>query len=258
MQAPHSPKQNRLLASLSAEDYQRLLPDLELMPMPLGWAVCEAGGPLGYVYFPTTSIVALLYSRGNGSSAEIAIAGNDGVVGITLFMDGERTPSRAVAHSAGYAFRIKAAALKKELGHGGQLQHLAVQYARTLITQMAQTAVCARHHAVEKQLCRWLLLSVDRLPSNELIVTQDLIAHMLGVRREDIVEAAEKLQADGLIKYARGRITMLNRPQLETRVCACYAVIKRDSDPLRCVGQRTEHKRASCEHQAINHKWSES
>ena len=232
MSTLHSPNQNRLLAALPAEEYRRVLPHLELVSMPLGWAVYEADGPQGYVYFPTTSIVSLLYVMQNGASAEIAVTGNDGLVGIALFMGGESTPSRAVVQSAGYGYRLNAGALKTEFVLGGPLQHLALRYTQALITQMAQTAVCNRHHELEQQLCRWLLLSLDRLPSNTLDMTQELIANMLGVRREGVTEAARKLQDAGLIKYVRGHITVLDRAQLEARVCECYAVVKREMDRL--------------------------
>jgi CRP-like cAMP-binding protein len=232
MSTPHSPKQNHLLAALPAEEYDRMLPHLELVSMPLGWAVYEAGGPQSYVYFPTTSIVSLLYVMQNGASAEIAVTGNDGLVGIALFMGGESTASRAVVQSAGYGYRFKAAALKTEFVLGGPLQHLALRYTQALITQMAQTAVCNRHHELEQQLCRWLLLSLDRLSSNKLEMTQELIANMLGVRREGVTEAAGKLQDAGVIKYVRGRITVLDRAQLEARVCECYAVVKTEMDRL--------------------------
>ena len=202
------------------------------MPLPLGWAVYEAGGHLGYVYFPTTCIVSLLYVTVNGASAEIAITGNDGLVGISLFMGGETTPSRAVVQSAGYAYRLKAHILKAEFVRGGALQHLALRYTQALITQMSQTAVCNRHHTVEQQLCRWLLLSLDRLSSNELMMTQELIANMLGVRRGGVTEAAGRLQAAGLIHYSRGHITVLDRPRLEAWVCECYAVVKKEMDRL--------------------------
>jgi CRP-like cAMP-binding protein len=228
----HTPKQNHLLAALPAADYERLLPELELVPMPLGWAVYESGGHLGYLYFPTDSIVSLLYVMENGASAEIAVTGNDGLVGIALFMGGESTPNRAVVQSAGYAYRLRATVMKKEFERGGPLQHLLLRYTQALITQMAQTAVCNRHHAVEQQLCRWLLLSLDRLPSNELKMTQELIANMLGVRREGVTEAAGHLQTAGLIHYSRGHITVLDRPKLEQQVCECYGVVKREMDRL--------------------------
>jgi CRP-like cAMP-binding protein len=227
-----TPKQNHLLAALPAADYERLLPDLELVPLALGWAVYESGGKLGYLYFPTTSIVSLLYVMEDGASAEIAVTGNDGLVGIALFMGGESTPSRAVVQSAGYAYRLKATVLKREFNQGGELQHVALRYTQALITQMAQTAVCNRHHSVEQQLCRWLLLSLDRLPSNQLHMTQELIANMLGVRREGVTEAAGHLQNAGLIHYSRGHITVLDRPMLEKRVCECYAVVKKEMDRL--------------------------
>src|ERR1700693_4245406 len=232
MSSPHTPKQNYLLAALPAGDYARLLPDLELIPMPLGWAAYESGGKLGYLYFPTTSIVSLLYVIESGASAEIAITGNEGLVGISLFMGGESTPSRAVVQSAGNGYRLKASVLKREFALGGQLQHLALRYTQALITQMAQTAVCNRHHAVDQQLCRWLLLSLDRLPGNELVMTQELIANMLGVRREGVTEGALKLQQAGLIRYARGHITVLDRDGLEKRSCECYAVVKKEYDRL--------------------------
>ena len=227
-----SPRHNHLLAALPAADYERLLPDLELVPLPLGWAVYEAGGKLGYVYFPTNSIVSLLYVMEDGASAEIAVTGHDGLVGIALFMGGETTPSRAVVQSAGYGYRLKAPVLMREFEQGGALQHLALRYTQALITQMAQTAVCNRHHSVEQQLCRWLLLSLDRLPSNELNMTQELIANMLGVRREGVTEAAGHLQAAGLIHYSRGHIAIIDRPKMEERVCECYAVVKREYDCL--------------------------
>lgn len=232
MTSPHTPLQNHLLAVLPKTDYERLLPNLELIPLPLGWAVYESGHDQGYVYFPTTSIVSLLYVMEDGSSAEIAIVGCDGVVGIALFMGGETTPSRAVVQSAGYGYRLKALYMKKEFERGGDVQHLLLRYTQSLITQMAQTAVCNRHHSVEQQLCRWLLLSLDRLTSSELKMTQELIANMLGVRREGVTEAAGKLQKDRLINYSRGHITVLDRPGLEKRVCECYAVVKKEMDRL--------------------------
>jgi CRP-like cAMP-binding protein len=232
MTSPHSPKQNHLLAALPAEDYARLLADLELIPMPLGWAVYESGGHLSYIYFPTTAIVSLLYVMENGSSAEIAITGNEGVVGISLFMGGESTPSRAVVQSAGNGYRLRASILKREFALGGHLQHLALRYTQALITQMAQTVVCNRHHALDQQLCRWLLLSLDRLPGDDLVMTQELIANMLGVRREGVTEAAGNLQKAGLIQYSRGHIKVLDRAGLEKRVCECYAVVKKEIDRL--------------------------
>ncbi len=232
MTSPHSPKQNHVLAVLPDVDYARLLPDLELIAMPLGWAVYESGGHMGFVYFPTTSIVSLLYVMENGSSAEIAVTGNEGMVGISLFMGGESTPSRAVVQSAGNGYRLKASVLKREFALGGNLQHLALRFTQALITQMAQTAVCNRHHTLDQQLCRWLLVSMDRLDGEELVMTQELIANMLGVRREGVTEAAGKLQQDGLIRYSRGHIRIVDRAKLERRVCECYAVLKREYDRL--------------------------
>ena len=230
--APHSPTGNRLLAALPRDTYDALLPYLERLTMPLGMPVYEPGGEQGYVYFPTTAIVSLLYVLQNGSSAEIAVTGNEGLVGIALFMGGETAPSRAVVQSAGAGFRLRASVLKKEFEAAGALQHLLLRYTLALITQMAQTAVCNRHHTLDQQLCRWLLLSLDRLPANELEMTQELIANMLGVRRVGVTEAAGKLQAAGLIEYSRGHIKVLDRAGLEGRVCECYAVVKREYDRL--------------------------
>ena len=211
---------------------QHLVPSLESVKLPLGMVVYESGGAQGYVYFPTSCIVSLLYVLADGASAEIAITGSEGLVGIALFMGGETTPSRAVVQSAGHGYRLRAAVLKKAFESGGELQHLLLRYTQALITQMTQTAVCNRHHSVDQQLCRWLLLSLDRLPGNELLMTQELIANMLGVRREGVTEAAGTLQAEGLIRYSRGRITVLDRPHLEARVCECYAVVKKEYDRL--------------------------
>ena len=232
MLSPNTPKQNHLLAALPAEDLARLQPNLELIPMPLGWALYEAGGHMNYLYFPTSSIVSLLYVMADGASAEIAITGNCGLVGISLFMGGETTPSRAVVQSAGIGYRLKSSIAKREFAIGGNLQHLALRYTQALITQMAQTAVCNRHHALDQQLCRWLLLSLDRLQGNELVMTQELIANMLGVRREGVTEAAGHLQKAGLIQYSRGHIKVLDRAKLEKRVCECYAVVKKEYDRL--------------------------
>ena len=228
----HSPTQNHLLAALPTADYERLLPDLDLVPLPLGMAVYESGGKLDYVYFPTDCIVSLLYVMKSGASAEIAVVGYEGLVGVALFMGGESTPSRAVVQSAGNAYRLPSKTLKREFEQSGPLQHLLLRYTQALITQMAQTAVCNRHHTVEQQLARWLLLSLDRLNSNELNMTQELIANMLGVRRKGVTEAAGKLQAAGLIQYIRGHIKVLDRPKLEQQVCECYAVVKRETDRL--------------------------
>ena len=232
MAASLGPKQNHLLAALPASDYERLLPHLEPVALPLGLVVFESGSTLRYLYFPTSGIVSLLYAMENGASTEIAVIGSEGVVGIALFMGGESTPGRAVVQSAGHGYRLEAAALKTEFELGGPLQHLLLRYTQALIAQMTQTAVCNRHHALDQQLCRWLLLSLDRLPSNELTMTQELIANMLGVRREGVTEAAGKLQEAGLIRYIRGHITVLDRPKLETRVCECYAVVKKEMDRL--------------------------
>jgi CRP-like cAMP-binding protein len=232
MPSAHDPVQNYLLAALPAGDRMRLFPRLELFPLPLGGVLYESGSELKHVYFPTEGIVSLLYVMQDGSSAEIAVVGNEGAVGISLFMGGESTPSRAVVQSAAFAYRLKADALKIEFARGGELQHLLLRYTQALITQMAQTAVCNRHHSVEQQLCRWLLLSLDRLPSNELTMTQELIANMLGVRREGVTLAARKLQELGLINYSRGRIVVTDRAGLEASVCECYAVVKKESDRL--------------------------
>ena len=200
--------------------------------MALGAVVYESGSRLEYVYFPTTSIVSLLYVMADGASAEIAVVGNEGLVGVALFMGGETTPSRAIVQSAGSAYRLSGHSMKEEFIRGGAMQHLLLRYTQALLTQMAQTAVCNRHHSVDQQLCRWLLLSLDRLPSNKLTMTQELIANMLGVRREGVTEAAGKLQSAGLIQYSRGRITVVDRPGLEARACECYDVVKRESDRL--------------------------
>jgi CRP-like cAMP-binding protein len=232
MHNPHDPRQNHLLAALPEEESARLLPHLELVPMPLGETVCESGIQMPYVYFPTTCIVSLLYVMEDGASAEIAVVGNEGIVGVSLFMGGETTTSRAVVQSTGHAYRLKGQLLKDAFFRAGPMQRLLLRYTQALLTQMAQTAVCNRHHSVDQQLCRWLLLSLDRLPSNELIMTQELIANMLGVRREGVTEAAGKLQRAGLIHYSRGHITVLDRPGLEARVCECYAVVKKEFNRL--------------------------
>jgi CRP-like cAMP-binding protein len=223
---------NRLLAALPPAIFDRIRPELELVPLKLGASVYEAGGKLSYVYFPTTAIVSLLYVMQDGASAEIAVVGNEGLVGIALFMGGDTTPSRAVVRSAGHAFRMKAHALKREFESGGPLQHLLLRYTQALITQTAQTGVCNRHHSVEQQLCRSLLLTADRLPTLELTMTQELIANMLGVRREGVNQAAGALQEAGVIRYRRGHISILDRAGLEQRACECYAVVKREFDRL--------------------------
>ena len=228
----HTPRQNHLLAALPASDYRRILGGLELVPLPFGWAVYEAGSRQGYVYFPTDSIVTLLYVMGNGSSTEIALTGNDGVVGISLLMGGEATTSRAMVQSAGHAFRLRAAILKQEFDRGGVLQGLLLRYTQSLITQMSQTAVCNRHHTVEQRLCRWLLLSLDRLPANRMIVTRELMANMLGMQWEVIAEITRRLQVAGIMRYDRGKISILNRSKLEAAACECYAVVKQETDRL--------------------------
>jgi signal transduction histidine kinase/CRP-like cAMP-binding protein len=230
--ARHTPTQNGLLAALPDADYARLSPSLELIPLPLGTPVYESGGRLGYVYFPTDCIVSLLYVTEEGPSAEIAVAGNEGLVGISLFMGGETTPSRAIVQNAGHAYRVPASVIKREFDRGGALHALLLRYTQALITQMSQTAVCNRHHSMEQQLCRWLLLSLDRLPSSTLKMTEELIADMLGVHRDGITVATAGLQADGLIHYSGGSITVIDRPGLERRVCECYAVVKREVDRL--------------------------
>jgi CRP-like cAMP-binding protein len=229
--APDGAK-NHLLAALPPAELERWLPQLEAVELPLGQVLYEPERVLSHVYFPTTAIVSLLYVLEDGGSAEIAVVGNEGVVGISLFMGGESTPSRAVVQSAGQGLRLNAQALKQEFAHAGPAMHLLLRYTQALITQMAQTAVCNRHHSLDQQLCRWLLLSLDRLHGSDLVMTQELIANMLGVRREGVTEAAHKLQKNGLIRYSRGRITVLDRPGLEKRTCECYAVVKREYDRL--------------------------
>jgi CRP-like cAMP-binding protein len=232
MRTSYTPQQNHLLAALPAADFERVSPHLELVPMKLGQALYESGEHLNHVYFPTTSIVSLLYVMEDGASAEIAVVGNEGILGIALFMGGETTPSRAVVQSEGHGYRLKSQLLKNEFNRAGAVMHLLLRYTQALITQMAQTAVCNRHHSVEQQLCRWLLLSLDRLSTNELTMTQELIANMLGVRREGVTEAAGNLQRAGVIRYSRGHIKVLDRQRLEEEVCECYAVVKKEFDRL--------------------------
>jgi len=229
---PPDPRQNHLLAALSASVFERWLPDLEWAEMPLGGVLYEAGETSRYVYFPTTAIISLLYVMENGASAEIAVVGNEGIVGVSLFMGGGSTSSRAPVQSGGEGFRIAADRFKKEFNRSSAVLHLLLRYTQALITQMAQTAVCNRHHSLDQQLCRWLLLSLDRLQSDKLVMTQKLIADMLGVRREGVTEAALKLQEAGLIHYMRGHITVLDRNELEKRSCECYAVVKKEYDRL--------------------------
>ena len=232
MARPSEPKDNQLLAALPAPEYQRWLPDLEPVSFTLGDVLYESGATLEHVYFPTTAIISLLYVMEDGASAEIAVVGREGMVGVALFMGGESTPSRAVVQSAGYGFRLKAQLMKDEFNRAGPVLHLLLRYTQALITQMAQTAVCNRHHSLDQQLCRWLLLSMDRLQGNELVMTQELIANMLGVRREGVTEGALKLQKAGLIRYARGHITVLDRAGIERATCECYAVVKKEYDRL--------------------------
>jgi len=226
------PKSNHLLAALPEVEWTRWLPQLERFKMPLGDVLYESGTLQTHIYFPTTAIVSLLYVMESGASAEIAVVGNEGVVGVSLFMGGESTPSRAVVQSAGQGFRLRASVIKDEFNRSGPVMHVLLRYTQALITQMAQTAVCNRHHSLDQQLCRWLLLSMDRLHGNELVMTQELIANMLGVRREGVTEGALKLQKAGLIRYARGHITVLDRKGLEERTCECYAVVKKEYDRL--------------------------
>jgi CRP-like cAMP-binding protein len=223
---------NQLLAALPKEDLERWRPHLEAIELPLELVLYEPGDVLSHVYFPTTAIVSLLYVMENGASAEIAVAGKEALVGISLFMGGESTPSRAVVQSRGRGFRMKALVLKQEFSRSGPVLHLLLRYTQALITQMSQTAVCNRHHSLDQQLCRWLLLSLDRLPGKELVMTQELIANMLGVRREGVTEAALKLQRAGLIDYSRGHIKVLDRPGVEKLTCECYAVVKKEYDRL--------------------------
>lgn len=232
------PRQNHLLRVLPEAEWLRWQPQLEQVDLPLGKVLYESGAPMPYVYFPTTAIVSLLYVLESGASAEIAVVGFEGVVGVSIFMGGGSTPSRAVVQSAGKGYRLRADAVKVEFDRAGPVMHLMLRYTLALIAQMSQTAVCNRHHSLAEQLCRWLLLSLDRLQGNELVMTQELIANMLGVRREGVTEAASSLQRAGLIRYSRGRITVLDRPGLEKRTCECYAVVKRESDRLLPQGEK--------------------
>jgi CRP-like cAMP-binding protein len=231
MNAP-DPRSNHIVAALPEAEWQRLAPHLESVELPLGKVLYESGGTLRNVFFPTTAIVSLLYVMENGASAEIAVVGNEGLVGISLFMGGETTPSRALVQSAGLGFRLKGSIVKEEFARSGPTMHVLLRYTQALITQMTQTAACNRHHSLDQQLCRWLLLSLDRLEKPELAMTQELIANMLGVRREGVTEAALKLQRLGLIRYARGHIWVLDRPGLEQRSCECYAVVRKEYERL--------------------------
>ena len=232
MNNPEDPRQNHLLDALPEDVYERMASKLERVPMKLGEVLYESGGELRYAYFPTNCIVSLLYVMENGASAEIAVVGNEGLIGVALFMGGGTMPNRAVVQSAGYAYRLRGSLMLQEINRNGYLLRLLLFYTQALITQMAQTAVCNRHHTLDQQLCRWLLLSLDRLTNNELTMTQELIANMLGVRREGVTEAAGKLQQAGLIEYGRGRIKVVDRPGLEARVCECYQVVKTETDRL--------------------------
>lgn len=235
-----TPHQNHLLSALPADVRARIYPELVEVAMPLGMVLYEPGDVMKNVYFPIDSIVSLLYVMENGSSAEISVVGNEGVVGISLFMGGESTPSRAVVQSAGNAYRLASNLMKAEFNHHSDTMILMLRYTQALITQMAQTAVCNRHHSIDQQLCRWLLLSLDRLPTNQVTMTQELIANMLGVRREGVTDAAGKLQRQGVITYARGEITVLDREKLEALSCECYAVVKRETDRLLPPGNRSK------------------
>jgi len=232
MEQTQNPHLNHLLDALLKVDYDRVYPNLELVEMPLGKVLCDSGDRLNHVYFPTTSIVSLLYAMENGTSAEIALVGNEGMFGVQILLGGDTTPSQAVVQSAGYGYRMKAQLLKNEVAFGGPLQRLLLRYTQALITQMSQTAVCNRHHSLQQQLCRWLLLSIDRLSSNDLNMTQELIANMLGVRRESVTDAAGTLQNMGLISYKRGSIKVLDRKGLEAKSCECYQVVKDEMDRL--------------------------
>lgn len=232
MASQHHPSQNHLLAALPAADLVRITPHLELVEMPLGEVLYEYGAQLSHVYFPTTAIVSLHYVLENGASSEFAGVGNEGVLGLSLLMGGNTTPSRAIVQTTGHGYRLKKQVLIDEFNYGGEIQQLLLRYTQARMTQVSQTAVCNRHHAVEQQLCRWLLLTVDRLPSDELVMTQEQIANMLGVRREGITEAACKLQKRGVIAYSRGRIEILDRTRLEALSCECYGVIRNASEPV--------------------------
>ena len=228
----HQPKDNHLLAMLPEAEWERMAPHLVAVDMPLGQVVYESGDPIHHVYFPSTAVVSLLYVMEDGASAEIAIVGNEGLIGIVVFMGGETTSSRAVVQSAGGAYRLGARVMRDQFHRGGPVQRLLLRYTQALMAQMVQTAACNRHHSIDQQLCRWLLLSLDRLPSNELKMTQQLIANMLGLRRPGVTDAAMKLQEAGLIRYSYGNIEVLDRPGLEKLVCECYAVVKREFDRL--------------------------
>ena len=226
--ATPDPKQNQILAALPKPEYERLLPDLQLVPMPLKWTLSESGDHVKFLHFPISGIVSLVYALEDGSSSETALVGNEGLVGISIYMGGESMPSSTEVQSPGFAYRVSRKVMKREFDLGGQLQHLALLYTQALICQTSQTAVCNQHHAVEQRFCRWLLMSIDLLPSDRMKVTHEQISHLLGIRRESVSQTAGKLQKDGLITVARGSITVLDRPKLEERVCECYAVVKQE------------------------------
>lgn len=238
IETPHDPRQNRILAALSPLEYSRILPNLKLVEMPLGWTISEAGDHVNYVHFPIRGIVSLIYDLENGSSSEIAIVGNEGMIGISIYMGGESLPSRTEVQCAGYAYRLSRKNLKQEFALGGKLQQISLLYTQALICQTSQTAVCNQHHSLEQQLCRWLLMSVDRLHEHKVVITQQLIARLLGVRRESVNEAAGKLQKNEIINYSRGKITLLNRPGLEERVCECYAAVIKEYERLLPCSQK--------------------
>lgn len=229
---PPDPKHNQILGALPIADYERLLPHLELVSLPLGWTVSESGDHVDYLHFPITGIISLIYALEDGSSSEIALVGNEGMVGISIYMGGESMPSSTVVQSAGQAYRLSRKIMKREFSSGGELQHLSLLYTQALLAQTSQTAVCNQHHSLDQQLCRWLLMSLDRLHKNNLVITQELIASLLGVRRESITQVAGKLQKDGLIEYARGRIIVIDRPRLEERACECYSDVKTEYERL--------------------------
>ncbi|MGZ8270595.1 MAG: Crp/Fnr family transcriptional regulator [Methylophilus sp.] len=232
IKVPHNPKQNNILATLNKSDYERILPDLELVELPLGLILSEAGDHVEFVHFPVSGIVSLIYDLEDGSSSEIAIVGNEGMVGISIYMGGESMPSSTEVQCPGYAFRLSRKILKREFSLGGQLQRIALLYTQALIAQTSQTAVCNQHHSTDERLCRWLLMTIDRMHENKVLITQELIAKLLGVRRESVSETASKLQKEGLISCARGRITLVNRPKLEKRVCECYATVTEEYERL--------------------------
>ena len=236
-----SPDQNHLLEALPRAERERIFPHLILVSLPLGTVLHESGDTQRYIYFPTDAIVSLLYVLKNGASAEIAVVGNDGAIGVSIFMGGATTTNRAIVQSAGSAYRLTRKRIEQEFGRHGEMLHVLLRYTQALITQMAQTAVCNRHHSVDQQLCRWLLLSLDRLSASELVMTQELIANMLGVRREGVTEAAGKLQKAGVIEYRRGKITVLDRKRLESMSCECYEVVRRETDRLFAARPPTQH-----------------